>query len=499
MTADGAETDLDLGHYERFVAREMTRKNNFTTGQIYESVIRKERQGDYMGGTVQVIPHVTDEIKSFVRRALAPDDEVVIVEIGGTVGDIESLPFLEAARQMRLELPRADLCFVHMTLLPFVGAAGETKTKPTQHSVKALREIGVQPDFLLCRVASKLSPEHRSKIALFCNLREERVFAAPDVENLYSLPIEYCESGFAAAVCERLQIETPPPDLSQWRAVCARAQKRPERAKIAMVGKYVDLTDSYKSLAEALEHAGHSRRDRNRNRLCRRRAAERAKRRPAVGDGGRDYHSGRLRRAPDRRQTGGDSARARIANAVFGDLHRDAISGGRFRAPRFGLGGRRQRRIFAANDASGGRAANGMERRKRQIAHARGGFSGRRDFAVGRRALLACGRVAAHLRRGRDCRASIVIATNSTIATRRISKRAECKSPPARPTAWSRRFACLRIRGFSRLSFIRNSLRRRAAGIRCFRGSRAPRGIFGGAAGAKNRRPKSRRRARRKS
>ena len=256
VTADGAETDLDLGHYERFVAREMTRKNNFTTGQIYESVIRKERQGDYMGGTVQVIPHVTDEIKSFVRRALSPDDEVVIVEIGGTVGDIESLPFLEAARQMRLELPRADLCFVHMTLLPFVGAAGETKTKPTQHSVKALREIGVQPDFLLCRVASKLSPEHRSKIALFCNLREERVFAAPDVENLYSLPIEYCESGFAAAVCERLQIETPPPDLSQWRAVCARAQKRPERAKIAMVGKYVDLTDSYKSLAEALEHAG---------------------------------------------------------------------------------------------------------------------------------------------------------------------------------------------------------------------------------------------------
>ena len=256
VTRDGAETDLDLGHYERFVGRQMTRRNNFTTGQIYESVIRKERNGEYQGRTVQVIPDVTNEIKRFIRMALSPDDDVAIVEIGGTVGDIESLPFLEAVRQMRLERPREDSCFVHVTLLPFVEAAGEQKTKPTQRSVRDLREIGVDPDLILCRVRHGMTDEHRRKIALFGNLREDEVFAAPDVKCLYELPLMNAEAGVDRAVCERLNLQTPPPDLSEWENLRRRLRAISGETRVAMVGKYVSLTDSYKSLTEALEHAG---------------------------------------------------------------------------------------------------------------------------------------------------------------------------------------------------------------------------------------------------
>lgn len=255
VTEDGAETDLDLGHYERFVGRKMRRANNFTTGQIYESVLRRERRGDYLGGTVQVIPHVTDEIKRFIQRAVSADDDVVIVEIGGTVGDIESLPFLEAVRQMRLECAQEDTCFIHVTLLPYVPSAGEHKTKPTQHSVRDLREIGIAPDILLCR-GSVISNDNRRKIALFGNVRAENVFAAPDVDSVYSLPRLYSRDGVDKAVCNILGLRPPPADLSAWEGFEALLQRPQKTVNVAMVGKYVSLTDSYKSLSEALANAG---------------------------------------------------------------------------------------------------------------------------------------------------------------------------------------------------------------------------------------------------
>ena len=255
VTEDGAETDLDLGHYERFVDRTMRRTNNFTAGQIYESVLKRERRGDYLGGTVQVIPHVTDEIKNFIQRGVLPEDDIVIVEIGGTVGDIESLPFLEAVRQMRLEAESGDTCFIHITLLPFVPSAGEYKTKPTQHSVRDLREIGIIPDIMLCR-GEGISSDNRKKIALFCNVREGRVFAAPDVNSVYLVPMSYHEMGFDQAVCDVLEMEPPKPDLSSWFQFSEKYRSLKGEVKIGMVGKYVSLTDSYKSLTEALYHAG---------------------------------------------------------------------------------------------------------------------------------------------------------------------------------------------------------------------------------------------------
>ncbi|MCH9704594.1 MAG: CTP synthase [Proteobacteria bacterium] len=255
VTEDGAETDLDLGHYERFIGRKMRRCNNFTTGQIYESVIKRERKGDYLGKTVQVIPHVTDEIKKFIARAVLPEDDIVIVEIGGTVGDIESLPFLEAVRQMRQEKPANETCFVHVTLLPYVPSAGEYKTKPTQHSVRELREIGIMPNILLCR-GDDISPENLQKIAMFGNLSPGNVFVAPDVESVYLLPQQYHADGVDKAVCEVLDIQPPAPDLAQWQDFTTRFNNAEESVNIAMVGKYVALTDSYKSLTEALHHAG---------------------------------------------------------------------------------------------------------------------------------------------------------------------------------------------------------------------------------------------------
>ena len=255
VTHDGAETDLDLGHYERFVGRRMQKINNFTAGQVYESVLRKERRGDYLGNTVQVIPHVTNEIKEFVKRALAPDDDVLLVEIGGTVGDIESLPFLEAARQIRLESEANEVCFIHVTLLPEV--AGEYKTKPTQHSVRELREIGIAPDILLCRGHDQISPANRQKIAMFGNVAQNHVFAAPDVDSIYSLPLLYCDIGLDRAVCEILGLNNAAtPDLSPWRKFAELTQSRKRNTKVALVGKYGDLMDSYKSLTEALWHAG---------------------------------------------------------------------------------------------------------------------------------------------------------------------------------------------------------------------------------------------------
>ncbi len=255
VTEDGAETDLDLGHYERFISAKMSKRNNFTTGQIYESVIKKERRGDYLGGTVQVIPHITDEIKNFIKAG-AGDAEVALVEIGGTVGDIESLPFLEAIRQMGVQLGRHNTCYIHLTLVPYLAFAGEIKTKPTQHSVKELREIGIQPDVLLCRADRPLPDDERRKIALFTNVEPEAVISAYDVDNIYKIPGVLHMQHLDDIVCKKLELTPPPANLSTWEALIYSLEHPEQQINIALVGKYVDLTESYKSLSEALIHAG---------------------------------------------------------------------------------------------------------------------------------------------------------------------------------------------------------------------------------------------------
>jgi CTP synthase len=255
VTNDGAETDLDLGHYERFVRTTMGKNNNFTTGQIYENVIRKERRGDYLGATVQVIPHITDEIKHNIRLG-AQGADIAMVEIGGTVGDIESLPFLEAIRQMGVELGHERALFMHLTLVPYIAVSGEIKTKPTQHSVKELRSIGIQPDILLCRADRPLPPSERSKVALFTNVEERAVISAVDVDSIYQIPLLLHAQHLDDIVVEKMKLDTRPADLSQWEAVNRGMAQREGEVTIVMVGKYVDLTESYKSLSEALTHAG---------------------------------------------------------------------------------------------------------------------------------------------------------------------------------------------------------------------------------------------------
>ncbi|MGI9076570.1 MAG: CTP synthase, partial [Gemmatimonadaceae bacterium] len=255
VTDDGAETDLDLGHYERFIDRALSQANNVTTGRIYLNVITKERRGEYLGSTVQVIPHITDEIKAAMKR-IAPDNDVVIIEVGGTVGDIESLPFLEAIRQFRQEVGRDNALFVHLTLVPFISAAGEVKTKPTQHSVRELMQIGIQPDVLICRTERPLSEDVKRKIALFCNVDFGSVIESRDVPTIYEIPLAFHEQGFDARVTQRLGLESEGPDLSRWREIVACITHPPERVRIAVVGKYTALVDSYKSVQEALIHGG---------------------------------------------------------------------------------------------------------------------------------------------------------------------------------------------------------------------------------------------------
>lgn len=251
VTEDGAETDLDLGHYERFTHAVLRQKNNFTTGQIYDSVIQKERRGEYLGATVQVIPHITDEIKDKIRN-LGNGVDVAIVEVGGTVGDIESLPFLEAIRQLRADLGPQNVLYIHLTLLPYVKASGEVKTKPTQHSVKALREVGIQPDILICRTERKISREVKEKIALFCNVRPEEVIAAEDVECIYEVPLKFHEEGLDQKIVEILNIWTRAPHLDEWMAFINKVKSLSTDVTIGIVGKYVELHESYKSLNEAL-------------------------------------------------------------------------------------------------------------------------------------------------------------------------------------------------------------------------------------------------------
>ncbi len=252
---DGAETDLDLGHYERFTHAILSRDNNFTTGKIYHSVITKERRGDYLGGTVQVIPHITDEIKKSIKL-VADSVDIVIVEIGGTVGDIESLPFLEAIRQFRADVGKENALYIHLTLVPYIATAGEVKTKPTQHSVKELRSIGIQPDILLCRTNQYLPKEIKTKIALFCNVTVDEVFTAKDVECIYEVPLVFNKEGLDQKIVEKLNIWTRAPQLDNWEEIVRSLKESTSSVTIAIVGKYVDLTESYKSLNEALHHGG---------------------------------------------------------------------------------------------------------------------------------------------------------------------------------------------------------------------------------------------------
>ncbi len=255
VTDDGAETDLDLGHYERFLDRPLSQANNITTGRIYSNVITKERRGEYLGSTVQVIPHITDEIKLAIKR-IAPGNDVVLVEVGGTVGDIESLPFLEAIRQYRREVGKENAMFVHLTLVPYIAAAGEVKTKPTQHSVRELMEIGIQPDFLICRTERPLADDVKRKIALFCNVDFGAVIESADVPTIYEIPLSFESQGFADRVMERFKLSAPAPDLGAWRTMVQRITHPQARVKICVVGKYTDYIDSYKSVHEALIHGG---------------------------------------------------------------------------------------------------------------------------------------------------------------------------------------------------------------------------------------------------
>jgi len=258
VTDDGAETDLDLGHYERFTHATMSKRSNFTSGRIYESVIRRERRGDYLGATVQVIPHITDAIKNAILSLRSEDVDIALVEIGGTVGDIESQPFLEAIRQLRFDLGRKNTAYIHLTLLPYIKSAGEIKSKPTQHSVQKLREIGIQPDVLLCRSEHPIPKGQKDKIALFCNVDRDAVIDAPDVDTIYGVPLKLREGGLGTVVLDHFGIETPEPDLSVWENICREIREPEQEISIAMVGKYVELADAYKSVNEALIHGGMS-------------------------------------------------------------------------------------------------------------------------------------------------------------------------------------------------------------------------------------------------
>jgi len=256
VTDDGAETDLDLGHYERFTHADMGKRSNFTTGRIYESVIRRERRGDYLGATVQVIPHITDAIKDAVLSLRSDDVDIALVEIGGTAGDIESLPFLEAIRQLRFDLGSRNVAYLHLTLVPYIASAGEIKSKPTQHSVQKLREIGIQPDVLLCRSEHPIPQSQKDKIALFCNVEKRAVIEAPDVDTIYGVPLKLEDGGLASVVLEHFGMDDPEPDLSEWEGICQKIRTPNQEVRIAMVGKYVELVDAYKSINESLFHGG---------------------------------------------------------------------------------------------------------------------------------------------------------------------------------------------------------------------------------------------------
>ncbi len=399
VTDDGGETDLDLGHYERFTSARMTRDNNMTTGKIYGTVIERERRGDYLGRTVQVIPHITDQIKAAVRKVTAGVD-VVIVEIGGTVGDIESLPFLEAVRQFKKDVGKENVIYVHLTLVPFIQAAGELKTKATQHSVKELRAIGIQPDVLLCRTDKEhpLTPSIKSKIALFCDVEEEAVVSARDVDTIYEVPLAFHEQGLDESVVRLLGLPDRPSDLARWEEIVRRIKSPRHHVRIGVVGKYIEVKDSYKSLYEALTHGG----------IAHEAAvevvwldAERMEREGVAGHvAGLDgiLVPGGLRRSRHRGEDPGHPLRARGARAVLRHLPGHAVRGHRVRAARLRA---RRRQLH------GVRSQARAQRHRSPARPARGHRQGRhhapgtvpRDHQRGERGV-------AHLRRGRHPGAS---------------------------------------------------------------------------------------------
>ncbi len=395
VTEDGAETDLDLGHYERFTDENTSRASNVTAGAVYNSVIRRERRGDYLGATVQVIPHITDEIKQrilIVAESQAVD--FVITEIGGTVGDIESLPFLEAIRQLYTELGPKRCMFIHLTLVPYVGHAGELKTKPTQHSVNELRRIGIQPHALVCRSESGLDREIRRKIALFGSVPEEAVISARDVDNIYKVPLVMRAEGIDDLVLDHFGVEAPPPDLSEWEELVRRADACEGTTKIALVGKYVQLVDAYKSVIEALHHGGYHHGTNVEVELVNSEDLEPAE---IAELGRRDPDPGRFRRARDRGQDRGGADRARARHSIPRHLPRDADRGRRVRSPRGGHGRRQLDRVRPRDPLPGRRPAPGAE----------GGHRHGRDDAPRRRSGEAPRRHAGarDLRRGRDLQA----------------------------------------------------------------------------------------------
>ena len=370
VTEDGAETDLDLGHYERFTDENTSRTSNVTAGGVYYSVIRKERRGDFLGGTVQVIPHITDEIKQRVKLVAESQDlDFVITEIGGTVGDIESLPFLEAIRQLQTELGRDRCIFVHLTLVPFIGHAGELKTKPTQHSVNELRRIGIQPDMVVCRSEEALSRDIREKIALFASLPVEAVISARDVDDIYKVPLMFRAEGVDDLILDHFGIEAPAPTVGDWEEIVRRGAAARETVRIALVGKYMKLADAYLSVVEALRHAGFHHGDQDRGLLGRLRDARRAGGRGPAERGRRHPDPRRLRRARHRRQDQRRSDRARARHSVPRHLPRHAARSRRFRPPRGRHGRREFGRVRSRDALRRGRPAAGAERGRRHGRH----------------------------------------------------------------------------------------------------------------------------------
>ena len=396
VTDDGAETDLDLGHYERFVSQRMTRLNNATSGQIYQTVIQKERRGEYLGGTVQVIPHVTDEIKSRIVDC-AKGQDVLIVEVGGTVGDIESLPFLEAIRQLRFEVGATNAVSVHVTLVPFIGAAGELKTKPTQHSVMKLREIGIQPEILLCRSEKALEPALKKKIAMFTNVAADAVFSAEDVSCIYEVPIRFHAEGVDEKIAELLNIWSRAPELTGWERVVHRLKSPQAEVDIGLVGKYVDLVESYKSLNEALIHGGIGNDCRVNLRHIDSEEIERRGPAALLAEHGRHPGGAGVRQPRHRGQDRGGPLRARGERPVLRHLPRPADGGDRVRPQRRRPQGRQLDGVRAGHAVSGGRPHARAAQR-----HGQG-----RDDAARRLSLRARARVegGGRLRRAGDQRA----------------------------------------------------------------------------------------------
>ena len=365
VTDDGGETDMDLGHYERFTTASMSRSNNFTTGRIYNSVIQKERRGEYLGKTVQVIPHITDEIKSVIRAA-AEGHDAIIVEVGGTVGDIESLPFLEAVRQMRYDAGPQNVVYIHLTLLPYIAAAGEVKTKPTQHSVMKLREIGVQPDILICRTDREIPAEMRQKIAMFCNVDPGSVFWSPDVKSIYELPLELHRQGLDERLSEVLNIWSRAPRLERWERILEKVYSPGKgEVRIGIVGKYMDLKESYKSLNEALMHGGIANDVRVTLKYVDSQEVEAQGPAGAPRRRGRGAGPGRLRGAGDRGEDRRGPVRARAQGAVLRHLPRAADGGGGVRARRARAGQRQLGRVRRADAAPGHLAAWSRRSRSR--------------------------------------------------------------------------------------------------------------------------------------